>query len=241
MKKTRKKPSACAQTVLGTKCLGKYNLSFDGIIPIFICDTCGHKDTTWKKFYEEYLELYKTKENWNNPKNTVSCILGIFCFCYKEFYKIDYTFIPKSPNPYSIKECRDAWILLAAFDNNIHDVRKYIIWIFGKGISKSTTITNFGYILTPALIQKYKIYCAKKHILTRASKLPENFIKHCETNFPDIFKSMELGTMNDLGALLNHVKYYDKNIKDDGLERKVLDVASQMGLITNGKLNIGEN
>jgi len=230
----------CSQTLQGTKCLGKYSLDFDGNIPIFTCDTCGHKDVTWKKFYEEYLQLYKVRENWYEPKNAVSCVLGIFCHCYREFYQTDYTFVPKTPNPYGIKECRDVWVLLAMFNKNIHDARKYIVWLFGKGLNKGTSITNFGYILTPALVQKYKLYSIKKNVLNRASKLPENFIEYCKTNFSEIFNTTSLDTMNDLGALLAHVKCYDIGFRPDSVEKKVLEAAEQMGLVKDGKLYFGE-
>jgi len=226
---------------MGAKCPGSFILSFDGIIPIFVCDTCSYIDITWKKFYEEYLQLYKVRENWIDPKNSVSCLLGIFCHYYKSFYSTDYTFVPKNPNPFGAKECRDAWTLLAAFNKDIGEARKYIVWVFTKGINKGTAITNFGYILAPGLIQKYKLYALKKNILTRASKLPEQFISQCKTNWPGIFMSFELVTMNDLGALIKHIEFYEQKIATDAIERKVLNAAEQLGLVKNGKLNIGED
>jgi hypothetical protein len=240
-KNKKRKVSNCNQKNQTEKCPGKYILSYDSNSPIFTCDTCGHQELTWKKFYEEYLQLYKIKENWDEPKNYVSCIIGVFCHIYKEFYNTDYTFVPKNPNPYSSKECRDAWSLLAAFNKNAHEVRKYIVWVFKYGINKNTDITHFGYINTPGIIRKYKLHAIKKNILTRSTKLSQEFIEWCKINTPDIFNNYALCTMNDLGALLSYVKCYNADIKIDSIERKVLIIAEQYGFIKDGKLNIGEN
>jgi dimeric dUTPase (all-alpha-NTP-PPase superfamily) len=160
---------------------------------------------------------------------------------YKQFYNTDYIFVPKNPNPYSSKECRDAWALLVAFGKDANEVRKYIVWLFRKGINKNTAITHFGYINTPGIIRKYKLYAMKKNILTRSTILSQEFIDWCNIHTSEIFVNYTLGTMNDLGALLSYVKCYDADIKEDGIERKVLLKAEQCGFIKDGKLNIGEN
>jgi hypothetical protein len=237
-KTKKRKSSQCSQkNKEGEKCPGKFVLDFEGTIPIFTCDTCQYKDETWKKFYEEYLQLYRSLEAWGEPKNTVSCVLGLFCYHYREFYGIDYTFVPRNPNPYGVKECRDVWTLLAMFNKNVCEVRHYITWLFDKGLSRSAQITNFGYILTPALVQKYKLQASKKSVLTRASNLPENFIEYCKVNIPDIFDLVTLGTMNDLAGLLSSVQYY--KLMPDSIECRVIAVAEKMGLIKDGKLYLG--
>ena len=204
---------------------------------MFICDKCGEKELTWKKFYNEYLQLYKVKEKWDNEKDKVSCIIGFFCHMYKERYNTNYVFIPSNFNPYSSKECRDTWALLAAFNGNAHDVRKYIYWLFKKGTNKSTTITSFGYVNTPTLIRKYNLQVASKHILHRESKLPTELINWCKNNIPKILENYSLDTMNDLGALLNYCKTYPPS--NGSNELLVLTEAEKMGLIKEGKLNIG--
>lgn len=156
---------------------------------------------------------------------------------YYETYDTDYVFVPKNPNPYGSKECRDAWALLSVFNGNAHSVRKYIYWLFKHAINKNTAIISFGYINTPALIRKYMLYAKKKHVLTRASKLPSSFINWCKENTVEIFDSYTLETMNDLGSLLSYVDFY--GAADDSVEMKVLNMAGQHGLIKNGKINIG--
>ena len=237
-KKPRKKTSQCNQKREGISCPGKFLMSFEGSVPIFVCDSCGYKDETWKIFYDTYLQLYKTREAWDEPKNVVSCVLGIFCHCYKEFYGIEYTFTPSSPNPYGIKECRDVWTLMAMFGKDQHEVRRYIVWLFSKGLNRSAKITNFGYILTLALVQKYKLYASKRSTLTRASRLPEAFLEYCRANLSGIFNVVALETMNDLGALLGSVKCYGDI--EGSLESQVIIVAEKMGLIKEGKLYFGE-
>jgi len=159
---------------------------------------------------------------------------------YKDFYGTDYVFVPKNPNPYGAKECKDAWSLLAAFNGDAHEVRKYIYWVFKKGINKNTTITHFGYINTPGLIRKYNLYAKRKKILRRESKLPKTFIEWCNINTPDIFDKYNLETMNDLGAMLSFYKTYSESRNMD-TEFDVILEAKRIGLITkDGSLNIGE-
>ena len=173
------------------------------------------------------------------PKNHVSCVVGFFCFLYKERYAVDYTFVPRNPSPYTSKECIDALTLLAAFNKDAEEVRRYIYWIFTKAINDSTNITSLGYLIVPGLIRKYKLYASKRNVLCRETKLPPDLIEWCKINVPAIFNSYALTTMNDLGALLNYVVAYDAELKQDAVERRVLVEAGKYGLVSNNKLNIG--
>ncbi len=234
-KKKRKRLINCADK----QCSGKYNIHYDGA-PVFVCDKCGKEDFTWQKFYNEYLQLFRKKENWNNKKDQVSCIIGFFCYMYEGFYGVPYLFVPTSRNPFSAKECKDTWSLLAAFDGNAHDVRKYLYWVFKRGINRNTTITHFGYVNTPGLIRKYNIYARRKNVLRRESKLPQKFLEWCKENESDIFEKYNLETMNDLGAMQSYYNTYEcNNHVDLSSESKVIIYASSIGLIKNGKLNIG--
>jgi len=221
-------------------CLGKYVLSYEDNAPIFTCDCCQDKDLTWKKFYCEYLNLFRVKENWDDKKHQVSCIIGYFVYCYQEKFGTNYVFVPKNPNPYGSKECTDSWALLAAFNGNAHEVRRYLHWLFNRGISNKTEITSFGYITTPGLIRKYNLYAKNKNVLSRSSELPKTFLEWCKQNFPDIVENYSLSTMNDLGALLSFVKYYDKTIQSSDPMRVVLAEAEKYNLIISGNLNIGK-
>lgn len=233
MAKKRRRVSNCKDK----SCGGKYLLTYEGGAPIFTCEKCGDQDLTWKKFYKEYLQLFRTKSNWSVKKHQVSCVIGFFCHMYKEFYKTDYVFVPKNPNPYGAKECKDAWSLLAAFNGDAHQARKYIYWAFKKGIGAKANIVSFAYINTPGLIRRYNLYNKKKRVLSRESKLPKKFIDWCRDNASNIFDNYELDTMNDLGALLSYTTHYNKS---DGPEGLVLEQASKLNLIKSGKLNVGE-
>lgn len=237
MAKQKRKPSSCQKKKDGKKCEGKYKLTYENNAPIFTCDKCDNIDLTWKKFYNEYLQLFKIKENWDNEKDKVSCIIGFFCYMYKNNYDVDYIFVPQNPNPYSSKECRDAWRLLSAFNGDAHAVRKYIYWFFKNIIRSTTNIVSFAYINTPGIIRKYNIYNKKKAKITRSSNLPSKFIEWCSDNIPDIFNNYELTTINDLGALLSHVKFYGA---DDQIETRAIKKAEEFGLIKDDKLNIRE-
>jgi len=156
---------------------------------------------------------------------------------YKERFGTNYVFVPTSINPYSSKECRDTWALLAAFSGNANNVRKYIYWLFKKGINKSTTITSFGYINAPSLIRKYNLQVMSKNILHRESKLPLPFVDWCKRYAPTIIAKYAFETMNDLGALASYCKMYPPEMQSD--ELLTLNEAERLGLIKDGKLNIG--
>lgn len=238
-KTKKRRPSDCRQKVAEKICPGKYKLTYEKNAPIFTCDKCSDKDTTWEKFYNEYLQLFRDRDKWDSKKDQVSCVIGFFCHMYKEFYGTDYIFVPKNPNPYGAKECKDTWSLLAAFNGDAHEVRKYIYWLFKRGINKNTTITHFGYINTPGLIRKYNLYAKRKNILRRESKLPKKFIEWCKDNEPNLFNKYNLETMNDLGAMFNYHSAYGGGDEDLESEFRALLASTRFGLIKDRKLNIG--
>ena len=163
-------------------------------------------------------------------------MLGAFCFFYKKSYNISYTFVPKSANPFSSKECKDVWTLIAAFAEDIHEVRRYVRWIFENKITNSTNLTSFGYLLSAPLIRKYKLSAIKKNTLTRASPLPFVFLQWCQINTPEIFDNYTLNTMNDLGALLSQYKAYF--FEKECIERQVITQAETLGLTKGYNLNV---
>jgi len=158
---------------------------------------------------------------------------------YKELYTTDYVFVPKNPNPYSSKECKDAWTLLATFKNDANEVRRYIFWLFKKVIRQETNLSSFGYLNTPTLIRKYKIQADRKNVYTRSSKLPETYIQWCKDNIAGIFDKYALDTMNDLGALYSYVKEYSDELGSESIEQKAILQAEQFELIKDGKLKVG--
>lgn len=233
-KKKRRKLINCADK----NCNGKYNLSYENDAPVFTCNTCDKQDLSWKKFYSEYLQLYKEKDNWDVEKHKVTCIIGFFCHMYEGFYGTKYIFVPTNRSPYSCKECKDAWKLLATFKNDAHETRKYIYWVFKKLIRKNTSIVSFGYINSPGIIRKYNLHNLKKHTITRSTKLPDEFISWCRNNVSNLFSQYELSTVNDLGALLSVVKFY--NSEELREERMAIQVAERLNLVKDGVLNIKE-
>jgi len=201
-----------------------------------VCDVCGDTDLTWKKFYQEYLLLYRKRENWSNKKHQISCVIGFFCFCYKQFYGVDYIFVPQNINPYSCKECRDAILILKAF-SSADIARKYIYWFFNKFLHSSIEISSLGYLNSPSIVRKYNLYRARNQSLRRSSSLPPQLIEWCKNNIPEIFNMYSLDTMNDLGGLL---KYYNSNSNLGTPERVLISKAKEMKLISGNRLNIKE-
>lgn len=234
MARKRRKLVTCADS----NCNGRYEITYENNAPIFTCNKCNAQDLTWKKFYTEYLQLYKEKSNWEVEKHKVTCVIGFFCHMYKETYGTEYVFVPSNRNPYSCKECRDAWKLLATFKGNAHAVRKYIYWLFRKLINKNTNIISFNYINTAGIIRKYNLYSKKKNKITRFTSLPAEFIDWCKKNIPNIFDSYELSTVNDLGALLSHINFCGTDKFND--ETQAIQMAEKLNLVKNGRLNIRE-
>jgi len=220
----------------GSKCKGKYLLSYDGA-PIFTCEVCGHQDLTWQTFYNEYLDIWRDKSKWDEKKHHVTCVIGFFCYLYREAYQTGYTFVPNNPNPYSSKECKDAQKLLSAFDGNATMVRKYLWWFFKKQFRPSISIVSLNYFNAAGLIRKYKLQEQKSKILTRASVLPGDFLGWCKEYAAQIFDDFELSTMNDLGALLSYYNVYGGDPSD--ILGSVVGAARERKLIVGDKLNIG--
>lgn len=157
---------------------------------------------------------------------------------YKELFETDYVFVPSNPNPYGSKEIKEAWKLLATFKNDIHEVRRYIYWVFKKIIRKSTNLVSFNYINAPGIIRRYNLHLQKKRTITRFTRLSAGFLDWCKEHTPDVFNEYELTTVNDLGALLSFVKFYD--VDDDTIELQVIRAAEKFNFIKEGKLNIKE-
>lgn len=237
--KKRKLRCRCQKKLTTTeKCPGSLLLVQENNIPIFVCDFCGSRDETWKRFYDEYLKLYEYKDNWTIPKHKISCIIGQFCHLYKKRYDVDYLFVPKNPNPYGAKECRDANILLSTFKGDALEVRKYLIWAFKCGIPRNSKITSVGYLCVEGLIRKYMLSEEKRNIFSRTSKLTE-LTEWCNKN--NIKYDFELETMNDLGAILNYTIQNNLELKNDCPEKIIIGRAKEMGLIDdNNLLKIGK-
>lgn len=157
---------------------------------------------------------------------------------YREFFGTDYVFVPQNPNPYGAKEVKEAWKLLATFKNDAHEARRYIYWVFKKVIRRSTNLTSFNYINAPGIIRKYNLHAQKKRAITRSTQLPSGFLSWCKENIPNIFDEYELATVNDLGALLSFVKFYD--VSEDARELQAIKTAERFNLIRDGRLNIKE-
>jgi len=237
-KKKKRRASDCKRKDNnGERCLGRYRLEYEDRAPLFVCDVCNDRELTWKKFYLEYMSLWTNPENWEIDKHKISCIIGAFCYSYKKKFGADYVFVPSNPNPYSSKEIRDAWKLLATFKNNAVSVRLYIVWVFKHIIKPGANVVSFAYITAPGIIRQYNLHLQKKQQITRGTDLPPAFLSWCRNNIPEIFDNYEMCTVNDLGALLQQVEFYGL----DGIEFRAIKQAEQYNLIKDGKLNIKES
>lgn len=203
----------------------------DGVqYPVFFCPDCGPAKNDWEKWWNEYRDAWKDKENWQQKKHQVSCIVGYFCHRYEKQYEQPFAFSYSSPIPYKDKEFVMARRLLTMFDGNAWEIGQYIKWGFEKLISPGYIITGLGFFTKPNIANRFKVLRAKRKVIRRRTPLPKNFIEWCKTNYPEIFELQELEVWNDLNGLVTHVKFYGL----DGIEGSVVREAVRQKMLPEG-------
>lgn len=195
--------------------------------PVFSCAEHGVQKNEWKKWWDIYSERWKERGYWDKAADKPSCILGYFCYKYKEFFGSPYTFTISSPIPYKSKDFIMARRLLTMFEGNAHDIRIFIKWMFAKKIRKNYPVTSLGFFTNANFINEYKIIKSRSLILKRHTSLPDSFLNWCRNNKPEIFKKQDLNDWNDLNILVGYIKTYG----DDSIEGTIIKEAVAQGLL----------
>lgn len=203
----------------------------DGVqYPVFSCPDCGPAKNDWEIWWNKYKDLWKDKQNWQEKKNYVSCIVGYFCHRYEEFYGRTFAFSYSSPTPYKDKQFTMARRLLVMFDGDAWEVGQYVKWGFTKLISPNYHITGLGFFTKNDIANRFKVFRAKRRQIRRRTPLPKDFIEWCKTQATQIFDNQELENWNDLNGLVSVVKSYGM----DNIEGKVVEEAVKRKMLPEG-------
>jgi len=224
-KKTKKQLETCSL------CGKEKELSFQGEdiqYPVVCCPEHGPDKNEWEIWMRKYIDYWKTEEYWLKPNSKQSCVIGYFCYKFKEFYGHPYVFSFANPIPYKDKDFIQARRLLTMFNQDAKEIKIYIKWLFAKKIKKNYPITSIGFLATANLVNEYFQAKAQNAKLKRSTNLPETFIAWCQENCTEIFSQREFKTLNDLNGTITYVKTYGF----DNVEGKVIQEAINRGLIS---------
>jgi hypothetical protein len=200
--------------------------------PVFSCPTCGPSKNEWEVWWNKYKDLWKDKENWQNKKDAISCIVGYFCHKYEEFYGNSFSFSYSSPTPFKDKEFTMARRLLAMFEGNAWEVAQYIKWGFPNVVKNPQyCVTGLGFFTKADIAIRFKNIRAQSRVIRRRTPLPKDFLEWCQANHPDIFERQELHTWNDLNGIVTHVKSYGL----ENVEGFIVEEAIRRRLLISGE------
>lgn len=211
----------------------KVVFSGDGVqYPTFSCG-CG-EDNQWKEWWKKYSDRFTEKENWTKPIEQPSCIIGYFCYLYRQTYGFNYTLDYSNPVPYLNKDFTMARRLMAMFSNDGLLIRNYMKWFFSRK-AKGKKMKSMGLMIYPDVVNEYKIAKSRAKILRRSTPLPKNFINWASAKYPEILKKHELYCWNDLNRLVSYVKDYGENTEEgqiilEAVKRKMLKEIQQIKL-----------
>lgn len=217
------------------KCGKKKDVIFEGEdvqYPTFSCSSCGpDKRNEWEIWWKTYKDNWKEDKKWSRPADALSCLVGFFCYYYKEFYGEPFVFSYQSAKPYTDKDFIMARRILSMFDGNAKEAKTFMRWVFAKKIkTPKYGITGLGFFTVQQFANEYRQAKAKARKITRFSPLPKEFLGWCKQNAPTVFDDQELKQWNDLNGLVSVVKSYGK----EGVEWEVVEEAMRRGMIPPG-------
>lgn len=204
----------------------------DGVqYPVLSCPECGPQENVWKKWWDQYSELWKDKANWKEKKHALSCLVGFFCAEYEKFYGHPYTFSVVTPQPFKNKDFTMARRILAMLDGDALRAANYLKWAFQfKVRRRNYPVRSLGFFASADFINDYNIARARASVLRRSTPLPEDFLVWCRENEPEVFDLEELVDWNDLNGLVTHVKQYG----GDDPQARVVAEAVRRGMLPAG-------
>jgi len=202
----------------------------DAHYPVFSCPQHGIQQDEWKRWWEQYSEKWKDKQARENPRDKLVCLIGYFCYKYKQFYGHPYTFDSSNPIPYKSKDFIIGRRILSMFDNDITDSLLYIKWVFLKKVaSRKRTVSSLGFFSLTNLVNEYKCAKALNNVIKRQTNLPEDFINWCKQNYNNVFEKHSLSTWNDLNVLISFVNTFG----NDNEEGHIINEAINRNLINS--------
>jgi hypothetical protein len=213
------------------KCGNEKEITYEGNgiqYPVFSCPEHGPDvRNEWEIWWEKYSDLGLKKEYWNNKKDQPSCVVSYFCHKYQEFYGFPYVMDYSNPLPYKNKEFTMARRILVMFGEDYLQIPNYIRWIFNKRVkTKKRPVNSLGFFASSKFVNEYKAARARKEKPTRSTRIPEEFLKWCRENHPNVVEYHGLESYNDLNVLVNLSETHGK---DD--EVSVVNEARKLGIL----------
>lgn len=185
-------------------CGAKYEIEHTGLgVPYLECSGCGHKVDDWVRWAEDYSKYWEEKERWENKRDHLVCLLGLFVSLYKANYGIDFSFSLNERGLFRSAEANQIRKLYHSFDGDAALAAAYIRWVFAKKVvERKRKITSLGFLNVPATLNEFKQQKKKAGQIGRSTMLPPKMSDWLKQNLPDI----PLQDFGDLRNLLQHVK-----------------------------------
>lgn len=215
------------------ECKREMEIGWSGEIvnfPVWHCPEHGPGKNLWQEWWDKYSSRWTKKENWLNKADKPSCIIGYFCYLYNKNYNTMFTLDVRTPNPYKSKDFTMARRLLALFKDDALEAKIYLKWAFKyKTKEKTYRVTSLGFFVNSAFVNEYFLAKNQAQKLTRASKLPKDFLNWCQKNYKKIFDKHQFETWGNLNSLVSYVKKYGTE-NDEG---KVVQEAVSRNMLKN--------
>jgi hypothetical protein len=175
----------------------------------------GQISPAYEKFFNQFGEIEAIAvEDWK-----ILHLISYFCFKYKEYYNVTYTF-KYNDVPSKCYESFQFKKLSQMLSSNPIILKNYIDWVFKeKIIKRKKRLTSLGYLTTQDIVNEFKWLPQKQ--ISRTDKLPDNYIL--------ILKAFNVTTYGDL-SFLNQRATVDDECKKAinllvlaGFDRAILD------------------
>jgi hypothetical protein len=200
--------------------------------PVFSCPEHG-KSNEWEVWWDKYSTLGGSIKHWENGRDRPSCVLNCFCRTYREFFGFDYTFDYSTPIPYKNKDFTMARRILTMFRDDYMQIPNYIKWVFNKRVrSKNYPVNSFGFFASSRFVNEYKAARNRSKKPTRSTKIPSRFLDWCSEEYPEVLKTYELKTFNDLNVLIAIVNAYNRKPEQEVVKKaRELKIIPKSGFI----------
>ncbi len=158
------------------------------------------------KWHSEYKELYKDSLNAKDATSSALCLLGFFCFKYKEYYNQDFS-LSYNESFFTSTEVTICRKILKNFSDKYSDSKKYVSWYFKSKIQeKKKRITSLSALNFVPLINEFNQWNQKVSRITRSTKIDSKVPAWVKNNCPIIYENFDMNDFGDLKSILSWIK-----------------------------------
>jgi len=170
----------------------------------------GSPNVPWRKFKERIDNFESVPvDEWGDEE-----VLGYIAKRYKDHYEIDFGLSYSGPP----SKCGEMFLIrrmkYKIGTEKGHILKDYINWVFDKIlIPQKMSLTSLAFFFTEKIVQQYRAEFKKRHVITKSTELPNDFI--------DIASQLEL-PLNTYGDL-----YFVKAAIDQDPDREDFTIYKQ--------------